>query len=81
MKMCPVCNSFQKLQKDCPFCQDRLVDGGRVADFLDPYGHYNDIETSNIGDGYDIQNKQCSHLLYCEDCNYDEVFMIAEQPL
>lgn len=45
MKMCPVCNSFQTLQKQCPFCQDMLIDAGRITDYLDPYGHYYDFET------------------------------------
>lgn len=77
--ICPVCNSFQTLQKYCPLCNDVLTDGGRVADYLDPYGHYNDIDTSNRGDGYRTLNKnQCPHLVYCTDCNYDEVFFIDE---
>lgn len=81
MKICPVCNSFQTLKKKCPFCQDLLIDGGRVADFLDPYGHYNDIQTTNQGDGFNTNNDQCPHLVYCEACNYDEVFPIEERPL
>lgn len=83
MKMCPVCNTFQSIRKQCPFCHDKLVDGGRLADYLDPYGHYNDIVTSNLGDGYvnDSEKQQCPHLIYCEDCQYDEVFLVEEKQL
>lgn len=81
MKMCPVCNTFQSLEKRCPFCHSQLIDGGRVADYLDPYGHYNDIATSNLGDGFtnDKEKQQCPHLIYCKGCQYDEVFLVEEQ--
>jgi len=83
MKLCPVCNSFQSIDKSCPLCVNMLIDGGRVADYLDPYGHYNDIETSNLSDGFQrsTENEQCPHLLYCEHCNYDEVLIVKEQSL
>ena len=83
MTLCPVCNAFETIEKPCPKCDESLTDGGRVADYFDPYAHYNDIETSNQGDGIvsDSSNPQCSHLLYCDHCNYDEVYEVEETPL
>lgn len=80
MKMCPVCNSFQTLQKQCPFCQDMLIDAGRITDYLDPYGHYYDFETRNLADP-SYNKERCSHLVYCDTCHYDEVAFIEEQLL
>lgn len=81
MSLCPLCNSFKQLNENCPNCQIPLVDGGRVADYLDPYGHYNDIETVKSGDGYlyTIKNELCPHLIYCQQCNHDEVVFVREQ--
>ncbi|MFB5089175.1 hypothetical protein PGC35_18610 [Psychrobacillus sp. PGGUH221] len=52
MAMCPLCNSLKELEVSCPECNTRLDDSGKVSDFLDPYGHYNDEETVIMGDGY-----------------------------
>ena len=45
MAICPLCNALKELQIDCPKCANRLNDGGKVSDYLDAYGHYNDEET------------------------------------
>ncbi|WP_259455559.1 hypothetical protein [Bacillus sp. PK3_68] len=49
MKQCPLCNSFKELELYCPDCGSQLDDSGKVSDFLDPYGHYNDEETVKMG--------------------------------
>lgn len=64
-----------KFSKLFPFCQNNLLDDGRVADDLDPYGHYADIERTNLD--HRLQTKEtsyCPHLLFCLHCQYDEFF-------
>ncbi|KIL74878.1 hypothetical protein [Bacillus badius] len=81
MKLCPVCNAFKEIELSCPECHSSLEDKGKVSDFLDPYGHYNDEETVKMGDGYsDTAKKQiCPHLMYCNHCGYDAVKFIQEE--
>lgn len=80
MAMCPICNAFEQLEKDCLNCSSPLKDKGKVSDFLDPYGHYNDIETVKSADGYPntVSNKLCPHLMYCQNCGYEEVEFVQE---
>lgn len=81
MAMCPLCNSIKELEAYCPKCQKRLEDSGKVSDYLDPYGHYNDEETVKMGDGYPLTAKDeiCPHLMVCKDCGHDEVRFIQEE--
>ena len=81
MAMCPICNSFKEIVMFCPECHSRLDDSGKVSDFLDPYGHYNDEETVKMGDGYPNTAKDqiCPHLMYCNHCGHNEVKFIKEE--
>lgn len=81
MAICPLCNALQKVSMDCPTCNSPLHDEGKVADYSDPYGHYNDEETVKLGDGYPNTAKEeiCPHLLLCRDCGYERVLFIQEQ--
>ncbi|KKB38505.1 hypothetical protein [Bacillus thermotolerans] len=81
MAMCPLCNAFKELEMYCPECHSQLDDSGKVSDFLDPYGHYNDEETVKMGDGYPNTAKDeiCPHLMYCNGCGYDKVAFIQEE--
>lgn len=81
MAMCPLCNSLKELHISCPKCNTRLDDSGKVSDYLDPYGHYNDEETAKMGDGYlnTAKNRICPHLMVCNNCGYDEVKFIQEE--
>ena len=80
MAVCPLCNALQTLIKGCPYCQTQLEDAGKVSDFLDPYGHYNDDETVKMGDGYlnTVATAKCPHIFYCKHCGYDKVYMINQ---
>ena len=82
MAICPLCNALKELQIDCPKCANRLNDGGKVSDYLDAYGHYNDEETVKMGDGYPNTAKDqiCPHLMVCNECGHDQVEFIQEQP-
>lgn len=81
MAICPVCNAFEQLEKSCTICQAILKDKGKVTDFLDPYGHYNDIDTLKSADGYanTLGEKLCPHLLYCFHCDHEQIEFVQEQ--
>lgn len=80
MAQCPLCNSLYEIEVYCPNCKNKLEDSGKVSDYLDPYGHYNDEETVKMGDGYPNTAKDqiCPHLMVCRECSYDEVRFIRE---
>ena len=80
MALCPVCNALTSLMYYCTNCQSQLEDFGKVADFLDPYGHYNDLETVKSADGY-LEDGVCPHLLYCNECGQEQVIFVHESPL
>ncbi|OKL36929.1 hypothetical protein [Domibacillus mangrovi] len=81
MAMCPLCNSLKVFEMYCPKCTSRLDDSGKVSDFLDPYGHYDDEETVKMGDGYPntAKNQICPHLMVCNNCGYDVVKFVQEE--
>lgn len=81
MAMCPLCNAFKEIQVNCTNCGIPCYDAGKVSDFLDPYGHYNDEETVKMGDGYDNTSRDqiCPHLLACPSCGTDRVILIQEE--
>ncbi|MGN7479340.1 hypothetical protein ACTHOQ_15985 [Solibacillus silvestris] len=81
MAICPLCNALQEIKMDCPTCHSRLSDSGKVSDYSDPYGHYNDEETVKMGDGYANTAKEeiCPHLMVCHECGYDRVVFIQER--
>ena len=81
MTVCPLCNSLKTLEIHCPKCQTLLEDSGKVSDYLDPYGHYNDEETVKMGDGYPntAKGQICPHLMVCKECGYEEVQLIKEE--
>ena len=80
MAICPLCNALREVKMDCPKCHSQLNDGGKVSDYLDAYGHYNDEETVKMGDGYPNTAKDqiCPHLMVCNECGYDQVIFIQE---
>lgn len=81
MAICPLCNGFKELERYCANCGTLLADVGKVSDYFDPYGHYNDEETVKMGDGYPntAQEQVCPHLMSCKSCHHDEVLLIQEQ--
>lgn len=81
MAICSLCNALKEINENCPNCSEKLKDAGKVSDYLDPYGHYNDEETVKMGDGYPNSAKDqiCPHVLICEECGYDQVIFIQEE--
>ncbi|MGG0657206.1 hypothetical protein [Rummeliibacillus pycnus] len=81
MAICPLCNSLKVLEINCPNCGTQLDNDGKVADFMDPYSHYEDEETVKMDDGYPNTAKDqiCPHLMVCRNCGYDKVMFIQEE--
>lgn len=63
-KVCPICNSLQKIEEQCPICLNILKDGGMITDYLGPYSPY--VENS-------VSENVCMHLLYCTQGHYDTI--------
>ncbi len=80
MAICPLCNALQQLNINCPSCNIQLKDSGKVSDYLDAYGHYNDEETNKMGDGFlnTAKDQICPHLMVCNECVYEQVVFIKE---
>jgi len=78
MAVCPLCNGLQQLYYECPSCRISMADAGKVSDYFDPYGHYNDDETVKMGDGYahTANEPVCPHLFVCTSCGKDQVAFI-----
>ena len=81
MAMYPKCNSLKVLEVYCPTCHAQLEDLGKVTDFLDPFGHYNDEETVKLRDRYPNTAKDqfFPHLMVCNNWRYDVVKIIQEE--
>lgn len=80
MGICPICNGFQEVQKNCRSCGKAIEDSGRVMDFYDDYSPYMPIDQLKLENGYpnDFENEQCAHLLKCPQCGFDEIAFIQE---
>ena len=80
MSICPLCNGFMEIEINCNKCANHLENKGKVSDYSDPYGHYNDEETIKMGDGFPNTAKDhlCPHLFVCNSCGYDQVEFIKE---
>lgn len=81
MAICPICNALQEIKQSCPTCQHALKGAGKVSDYSDPYGHYNDENTVKMGDGFPNTAKDeiCPHLFKCENCTYEQIVFIQER--
>lgn len=77
MNMCPLCNGFSVAHYVCSVCGNEERDIGRLADYLDDYSAYVDIEVANAVIER-INAQQCIHLFYCDACERDEIRSITE---
>lgn len=80
MSMCPLCNQFTTVEFNCPNCNQKMGDQGRVIDYFDDYSPYLDIDGMKQADGYsnDYHNHQCPHLFSCNICGGDQVILMDE---
>ncbi|WP_088035844.1 hypothetical protein [Evansella clarkii] len=81
MKDCPVCNGMKILTEKCPSCSGVMSDKGRYMDYFDDYSPYMPIEQMKEIDGIknDKKDFKCPHLLTCEDCGEDKIFLVQEE--
>lgn len=80
--ICPLCNGMEmeSYGKDCPFCQERMTDSGRLMDYFDDYSAYLEIDGMKMEDGIgnDAKEHHCPHLFSCPICGHDDKQMISE---
>ncbi|RXT14958.1 hypothetical protein [Ammoniphilus sp. CFH 90114] len=80
--ICPLCNGIEieLYALNCPTCNNKMVDSGRVMDYFDDYSAYLEIEGMKKFDGIedDAKNHQCPHLFVCPSCGHDKNQMISE---
>jgi recombinational DNA repair protein RecR len=80
MWICPLCNGFETIKKSCSVCSNMLEDKGRIIDFFDDYSAYMEIDDMKKIDGYEhtLSNHECGHVLYCQNCNREQITFIKE---
>ncbi|WP_309122690.1 hypothetical protein [Paenibacillus sp.] len=77
--ICPVCNGFADLRAACPTCKREAEDGGRLADYYDPYSAYRPIDEVRLTNGYpDVAARECLHKAYCANCGAAFVAAVPE---
>ncbi len=79
---CPVCNGFDVLEVACPHCGEWMEDRGRYFDILADYSPYRPIDDMKKTDGWtDRPTYQCPHNLFCVNCGFYDMTMVAEIPI
>ncbi|SET47342.1 hypothetical protein SAMN05216389_11234 [Oceanobacillus limi] len=80
MYFCPLCNGFESVSMECPSCESTIADQGKLADFFDDYSAYMDIDMIKLfdGDPKSLENHQCLHYFYCENCSHEEIKAVKE---
>jgi len=69
--ICPLCNGLMEVKDvKCEFCNNVMVDKGRLTDYLDDYSPYLEMNITELVDGG--PNNVCVHLFKCEKCNTDK---------
>jgi len=64
----------------CMDCGATVEDKGRYIDYFDDYSAYLEIDDMKKIDGIaaDLSNHQCPHVLYCENCGKETVYLVNE---
>ncbi|KGX92584.1 hypothetical protein N781_14720 [Pontibacillus halophilus JSM 076056 = DSM 19796] len=81
MFVCPLCNGLATIDASCSTCgEGKLIDRGRVVDYLDDYSAYMSDEDLKMVDGLpDSKEKHsCVHVFQCTSCHEDETIPIHE---
>lgn len=77
--LCPVCNGFASLDKDCAHCGQQLIDAGRLYDFYGDYSPYREIDDAKMDNGYqDRLHHQCLHTGWCPHCQEEQMMIVDE---
>jgi hypothetical protein len=79
MQICPLCNGFYEIHKNCG-CGQEMMDSGKVMDYYDDYSAYMEIDQLKLEDGYQdsLANHKCPHLFTCPACAKDQIVFINE---
>ena len=72
---CPVCNGLTQLAETCPGCGASMEDCGKISEYVDSYGPYEEAEngteeTAITGDG------GCVHFLQCPNCDENRSYTV-----
>ncbi|WP_188206975.1 hypothetical protein [Alkalibacillus aidingensis] len=80
MNLCPLCNGLAKVSIECSKCHSNLDDHGKLTDYFDDYSAYMDIDMVKMfdGDPKSLENHQCLHYFYCQNCQHEEIKAIDE---
>lgn len=62
-KVCPICNKLKTIEFICDKCGDRLVDKGRMQEYLDGYSADREIKD---------YKEYCLHIFSCNNCNHKQ---------
>jgi len=78
-QVCPLCNGLREVEKKCPKCGEKMLDGGRIQDYYAPYSPYLD-ENLLSPPKVNMENSEglCIHLLYCPNCGKDQRILVNE---
>ncbi|SHE53694.1 hypothetical protein [Clostridium fallax] len=57
-RICLICNSMVSENINCPNCEEKMTDLGRIQEFRDAYGNAEEIE----------ENEKCIHYFQCPIC-------------
>lgn len=69
-RICPLCNGLKNYDIECKFCNEKMEDKGRVADYYDNYSSYLDMSITELIDG--VEADKCVHLFACPSCKSDK---------
>lgn len=80
MWICPLCNGFKAVSSTCSECFQVMEDKGRIIDYFDDYSPYMEIDDMKKIDGYGntLSNHECAHVLYCVNCQFEQVIFVKE---
>ncbi|WDV47282.1 hypothetical protein PV797_06135 [Clostridiaceae bacterium M8S5] len=68
--ICPMCNGVKELVVNCDVCGRKMIDKGRVVDYMDNYSPYLSSSITELVDGASCE--ECMHLFTCKSCNIDK---------
>ena len=73
--ICPVCNGLENIYMNCPDCEQQMQEGGSLQQFFDPYSPYISGEILNE-EG--MNEGECVHLVFCNQCGNDKRVSIGK---
>lgn len=79
---CPVCNGLALIVACCSRCGTLLTDAGRLENNYADYSPYREIDDLRLTNNFpDLNVSQCLHVLYCNQCQREEITGVSEKVL